>query len=194
ELTQMLRRLLREGITLKLDNGADLWPVHADEAQISNAVINLVVNARDAMPNGGVVTILTDNETVTRPVSLGTAIMPPGEYVKIEVSDTGTGIAEEHKGKIFDPFFTTKPVGQGTGLGLATVYGIVKQSGGFITMDTEIGRGTSFTIYLPRHRVEASAAQSADLAPVAPRDVTGQDTILLVEDEEAVRSFAARAL
>ena len=193
ELTQMLRRLLREGISLKLDNGADIWPVHADEAQLSNAIINLVVNARDAMPNGGVVTILTGNETVTRPVSLGTAIMPPGEYVKIEVSDTGTGIADEHKGKIFDPFFTTKPVGQGTGLGLATVYGIVKQSGGFITMDTELGRGTSFTIYLPRHRLEAGA-QSAEMAPLAPRDVTGQDTILLVEDEEAVRSFAARAL
>ncbi|HWF64709.1 MAG TPA: response regulator [Rhizomicrobium sp.] len=193
ELTQMLRRLLREGISLKLDNGADIWPVHADEAQISNAIINLVVNARDAMPSGGVVTILTANETVTRPVSLGTAIMPPGEYVKIEVSDTGTGIADEHKGKIFDPFFTTKPVGQGTGLGLATVYGIVKQSGGFITMDTELGRGTSFTIYLPRHRMEAGA-QSADTAPLPPRDVTGQDTILLVEDEEAVRSFAARAL
>ncbi|HXL71387.1 MAG TPA: response regulator, partial [Rhizomicrobium sp.] len=193
ELTQMLRRLLREGITLKLDNGADLWPVHADEAQISNAIINLVVNARDAMPSGGVVTILTGNETSTHAVSLGTAIMPPGEYVKIEVSDTGTGIAEEHKGKIFDPFFTTKPVGQGTGLGLATVYGIVKQSGGFITMDTELGRGTSFKIYLPRHRVEAGA-QTADTAPLPPRDVTGQDTILLVEDEEAVRSFAARAL
>jgi two-component system cell cycle sensor histidine kinase/response regulator CckA len=193
ELTQMLRRLLREGIGLKLDNGADIWSVHADEAQISNAIINLVVNARDAMPNGGVVTILTANETVTRPVSLGTAIMPPGEYVKIEVSDTGTGIADEHKGKIFDPFFTTKPVGQGTGLGLATVYGIVKQSGGFITMDTELGRGTSFTIYLPRHRGEAGA-QSPDAAPLPPRDVTGQDTILLVEDEEAVRSFAARAL
>jgi PAS domain S-box-containing protein len=193
ELTQMLRRLLREGITLKLDNGADLWPVHADEAQISNAIINLVVNARDAMPTGGVVTILTSNETSTHAVSLGTAIMPPGEYVKIEVSDTGTGIAEEHKGKVFDPFFTTKPVGQGTGLGLATVYGIVKQSGGFITMDTEVGRGTSFKIYLPRHRVEAGA-QTADAAPLPPRDVTGQDTILLVEDEEAVRSFAARAL
>jgi len=193
ELTQMLRRLLREGISLKLDNGADLWAVHADETQLSNAIINLVVNARDAMPSGGVVTILTGNETITRAVSLGTAIMPPGEYVKIEVSDTGTGIAEEHIGKIFDPFFTTKPVGQGTGLGLATVYGIVKQSGGFITMKTEIGEGTSFTIYLPRHRVETSA-QTADTAPLPPRDVTGQDTILLVEDEEAVRSFAARAL
>ncbi len=192
ELTQMLRRLLREGISLKLDNGADLWAVHADEAQLSNVIINLVVNARDAMPNGGVVTILTGNDTIGRAVSFGTAIMPPGEYVKIEVSDTGTGISQEHMGKIFDPFFTTKPVGQGTGLGLATVYGIIKQSGGFITVNSEVGRGTSFKVYLPRHRAEANV--QAEVQPLAPRDVTGQDTILLVEDEEAVRSFAARAL
>jgi two-component system, cell cycle sensor histidine kinase and response regulator CckA len=193
ELTQMLRRLLREGISLKLDNGADLWAVHADEAQLSNVIINLVVNARDAMPNGGVVTILTGNDTIGRAVSFGTAIMPPGEYVKIEVSDTGTGISQEHMGKIFDPFFTTKPVGQGTGLGLATVYGIIKQSGGFITVNSEVGRGTSFKIFLPRHRADANAA-AAEAQPLPPRDVTGQDTILLVEDEEAVRSFAARAL
>jgi two-component system cell cycle sensor histidine kinase/response regulator CckA len=194
ELAQMLRRLLREGIELKLDNSPDLWPVHADETQISNAVINLVVNARDAMPGGGTVTIVTANDTVRAPKSLGTAIMPPGEYVRVEVADTGTGIAKEHLGKIFDPFFTTKPVGQGTGLGLATVYGIVKQSGGFITVDSEAGRGTSFKIYLPRYRVEQSPVPVE--APIAApaRDVTGQDTILLVEDEDAVRSFAARAL
>jgi two-component system cell cycle sensor histidine kinase/response regulator CckA len=193
ELAQMLRRLLREGIELRLENGADLWAVHADEAQLSNAVINLVVNARDAMPNGGTVTISTANDQVREPQALGTAIMPAGDYVRIEVADTGTGISPEHLGKIFDPFFTTKPVGQGTGLGLATVYGIVKQSGGFITVDSEVGRGTSFKIYLPRHRVDASAPAAEAQAPVA-RDVTGQDTILLVEDEEAVRSFAARAL
>jgi signal transduction histidine kinase/ActR/RegA family two-component response regulator len=194
ELAQMLRRLLREGIELKLDNSPDLWPVHADETQISNAVINLVVNARDAMPGGGTVTIVTANDTVRAPKSLGTAIMPPGDYVRVEVADTGTGIAKEHLGKIFDPFFTTKPVGQGTGLGLATVYGIVKQSGGFITVDSEVGRGTSFKIYLPRYRVEQSPVPVE--APIAApaRDVTGQDTILLVEDEDAVRSFAARAL
>ena len=119
--------------------------------------------------------------------------MPAGDYVKIEVADTGTGIAQEHIGKIFDPFFTTKPVGQGTGLGLATVYGIVKQSGGFITVDSEVGRGTSFKIYLPRHHMDVNAPVAEAQAPAA-RDVTGQDTILLVEDEEAVRSFAARAL
>ena len=168
--------------------------MHADEAQLSNAIINLVVNARDAMPSGGTVTIRTANETATMPIALGTAIMPVGDYVRIEVVDTGTGIAKEHLGKIFDPFFTTKPVGQGTGLGLATVYGIVKQTGGFITVDSDVGKGTTFRIYLPRYRAEQDTAPAPEPERASPRDVTGQDTILLVEDEEAVRSFAARAL
>jgi two-component system cell cycle sensor histidine kinase/response regulator CckA len=193
ELAILLRRLLREGVELKLEREGEAWPVHADEAQLSNAIINLVVNARDAMPKGGVVTIKTANETTTTPVALGTAIMPSGDYVRIDVSDSGIGIPKEHLGKIFDPFFTTKPVGQGTGLGLATVYGIVKQSNGFITVDSEVGKGTTFRIFLPRHRVEEQAA-APEPERAAPRDVTGQDTILLVEDEEAVRSFAARAL
>ncbi len=192
ELALMLRRLLREGVELKLEHGTDLWPVHADETQISNAIINLVVNARDAMPRGGTATIRTANETVAQAAAFGTAIMPPGDYVRIEVADTGMGIAKEHIGKIFDPFFTTKPMGQGTGLGLATVYGIVKQTGGFITVDSEIGKGTTFRIFLPRHKADAAPAPEPERA--APRDITGQDTILLVEDEEAVRSFAARAL
>ncbi len=194
ELAQMLRRLVGEGITLNVERDSDLWTVHADEAQLSNAIINLVVNARDAMPSGGTVAIRTVNQTVTTSSALGTAIMPPGDYVRIEVSDTGTGMSKEIQSKIFDPFFTTKPVGQGTGLGLATVYGIVKQTGGFITVDSEVGKGTSFNIYLPRLRVDDNAAP-VEIAPAAQaRDVTGQDTILLVEDEEAVRSFAARAL
>jgi two-component system cell cycle sensor histidine kinase/response regulator CckA len=193
ELALMLRRLLREGVDLQLEHGSDIWPVHADEAQLSNAIINLVVNARDAMPNGGTVTIRTANETAQNPVALGTAIMPPGDYVRIEVADTGTGIPPEIVGKIFDPFFTTKPVGQGTGLGLATVYGIVKQTGGFITVDSEVGKGTTFRIWLPRHDIDQNAI-AEEKERTAPRDVTGQDTILLVEDEEAVRSFAARAL
>jgi len=193
ELAQMLRRLVGEGISLNVERGPDLWTVHADEAQLGNAIINLVVNARDAMPGGGTVTIRTANETVTQSSALGTAVMPAGDYVRIEVTDTGIGMSKEIQSKIFDPFFTTKPVGQGTGLGLATVYGIVKQSGGFITVDSEVGRGTSFHIYLPRRKVEAGEAH-VDAAPAVARDVTGQDTILLVEDEEAVRSFAARAL
>jgi two-component system cell cycle sensor histidine kinase/response regulator CckA len=195
ELSHMLRRLLREGVDLRLENQSNLWPVNADEAQLSNAIINLVVNARDAMPKGGTVTISTSNEITLEPQALGTAVMPPGEYVRIEVADTGTGIDKEHLGKIFDPFFTTKAVGQGTGLGLATVYGIVKQSGGFITVESEVGRGTAFRIYLPRHYVDTNAPVVEDVQQTAvTRDVTGQDTILLVEDEEAVRSFAARAL
>jgi two-component system cell cycle sensor histidine kinase/response regulator CckA len=193
DLAVMLKRLLREGVDLALDHGSDLWPIHADEVQLSNAIINLVVNARDAMPKGGTVTIRTANEASNAPVAMGSGIMPPGDYVRIEVADTGIGISKEHLGKIFDPFFTTKPVGQGTGLGLATVYGIVKQTGGFITVDSDLGKGTSFRIFLPRYRQEANAAPSEPERAV-PRDVTGQDTILLVEDEEAVRSFAARAL
>jgi two-component system cell cycle sensor histidine kinase/response regulator CckA len=193
ELAQMLRRLVGEGITLNVEKDSDLWAVHADEAQLGNAIINLVVNARDAMPSGGTVTIKTSNEHVSAASALGTAIMPAGDYVAIEVIDTGTGMSKEIQSKIFDPFFTTKPVGQGTGLGLATVYGIVKQSGGFITVDSELGPGTAFKIYLPRQRVDASVPVET-VAPAPARDVTGQDTILLVEDEEAVRSFAARAL
>ena len=193
ELAQMLRRLVGEGITLNVEREPELWAVHADEAQLGNAIINLVVNARDAMPQGGTVTIRTSNQTVNAK-TLGTSMMPAGDYVRIEVIDTGTGMSKEIQSKIFDPFFTTKPVGQGTGLGLATVYGIVKQSGGFIDVDSELGRGTAFSIYLPRRKIEASDAVPVEAAPAVARDVTGQDTILLVEDEEAVRSFAARAL
>jgi len=192
ELALMLRRLLREGVELKLEHGSDLWPVRADETQISNALINLVINARDAMPKGGTVSIVTENETVHHPVALGTGIMPAGDYVRIEVRDTGIGIPRDHLEKIFDPFFTTKPVGQGTGLGLATVYGIIKQTGGFVTVESEIGKGTAFQIFLPRDKGEIVQPAEAERAP--PRDITGQETILLVEDEEAVRSFAARAL
>jgi two-component system cell cycle sensor histidine kinase/response regulator CckA len=194
ELAQMLRRLVGEGISLDVERGSDLWTVHADEAQLGNAIINLVVNARDAMPGGGTVTIRTANEAVAQASALGTAVMPAGDYVRIEVTDTGIGMSKEIQSKIFDPFFTTKPVGQGTGLGLATVYGIVKQSGGFITVDSIVGQGTSFFIYLPRRKVEAGEVHAPEAAPAVARDVTGQDTILLVEDEEAVRSFAARAL
>jgi two-component system, cell cycle sensor histidine kinase and response regulator CckA len=192
ELALMLRRLLREGVELKLEHGSDLWPVRADETQISNALINLVINARDAMPKGGTVTIATENETVHHPVVLGTGTMPAGDYVRIDVGDTGVGIPRDHLEKIFDPFFTTKPVGQGTGLGLATVYGIIKQTGGFVTVESEVGKGTLFQIFLPRDKGEVADAPEAERAP--PRDITGQETILLVEDEEAVRSFAARAL
>src|ERR1051326_9049647 len=177
ELAHMLRRLLREGVELKLEHGAELWPIHADEAQISNAIINLVVNARDAMPKGGTVTIRTANETVNEAAVLGTASMAPGDYVRVDVADTGIGIPKEYLGKIFDPFFTTKPTGQGTGLGLATVYGIVKQTGGFVTVESDVGQGTTFSIFLPRYQGVLEVQGEAERA--LPRDITGQDTILL---------------
>ena len=191
ELAQMLRRLVGEGITLTVERDPDLWAVHADEAQLGNAIINLVVNARDAMPSGGTVTIHTANQTVAAASALGTAIMPAGDYVRIDVADTGTGMSKEIQSKIFDPFFTTKPVGQGTGLGLATVYGIVKQSGGYIFADTEPDRGSTFRIYLPRAQ---GKPEEPDALQTHVSDRVAAGTILLVEDEEAVRKLARRVL
>ena len=197
ELSHLLRRLLGERIVLRFEQAQDLWPVRADEGQISNAIMNLVVNARDAMPpEGGSVTIRMSNLVLTAPRPIGTGSIPPGDYVLVEVADTGAGISKENFAKIFEPFFTTKPVGHGTGLGLSTVYGVVKQTGGFIDLESEIGRGTTFRIYLPRYAVAEGIATEIAEDPERnnKRDLTGQDTILLVEDEDAVRSFAARAL
>ena len=196
ELSHLLRRLLGERVNLKFEQASDLWAVRADEGQISNAIVNLVVNARDAMPpDGGTVTIRTSNATLSTARPIGTGLMPAGDYVLIEVADTGLGIALENQVKIFEPFFTTKPVGHGTGLGLSTVYGVVKQTGGFITVESEVGKGAAFQVYLPRYVTSAGAAEVTEEPDRAThRDITGQDTILLVEDEDAVRSFAARAL
>jgi two-component system, cell cycle sensor histidine kinase and response regulator CckA len=197
ELAMLLRRLLGERITLTLEHASDLWPVRADESQISNAIINLAVNARDAMPEtGGAVAIRTSNVTVDTSQAVGSGVMPAGDYVAIDITDTGKGIPKDLLNKIFEPFFTTKEVGQGTGLGLSTVYGIVKQTGGFIAVESEVGKGATFRIYLPRYRAAQGeiAVTPVETEAQRHRDVTGQDTVLLVEDEDAVRSFAARAL
>jgi two-component system cell cycle sensor histidine kinase/response regulator CckA len=195
ELSILLGRLLGENIELTLDQASDLWPVKADLHQFEQVIINLAVNARDAMPNGGKLTIRTANigENEARQVRRH---MPPGEYVLIEVIDTGTGMTEDVRQKIFEPFFSTKEVGRGTGLGLSTVYGIVKQTGGYVFADSEFGQGTAMRVYLPRH-VETAAeleAAKAERPVEKPKDLTGRGTVLLVEDEDAVRSFAARAL
>jgi two-component system cell cycle sensor histidine kinase/response regulator CckA len=195
ELRVLLSRLIGEKIKLNVIHGRDLWFVKADFNQFEQVVINLVVNARDAMTGGGELTIRTLNIGERECIKHNSAI-EPGEYVLIEVSDTGCGIPEEIIEKIFDPFFSTKEVGKGTGLGLSTVYGIVKQTGGYIYADSEMGEGTTFRIYLPKFvddKVAEVPATNRDKRD-KPKDLTGSGCVLLVEDEEAVRSFAARAL
>jgi two-component system cell cycle sensor histidine kinase/response regulator CckA len=204
DLTMLLRRLIGEKVKLDLVHGRDLWPVKVDVSQFEQVVVNLAVNARDAMPDGGKLSVRTANVTAEEATQLAYKGMPAAEYVRIDVSDTGTGIPADIVDKIFEPFFSTKEVGKGTGLGLSTVYGIVKQTGGFIYVDSEPGKGTSFRIFLPRHHPEKEVAHDPAAANGAakeaateakPRtDLTGQGTILLVEDEEGLRSLNARGL
>ena len=212
DLTVLLRRLIGENVTLEVPQVRDLWPVKADVGQFEQVIINLAVNARDAMPLGGKLTLRTSNVGVDDSGHHQHKGMPFGEYVLVEVEDTGSGIAPDVIDKIFDPFYTTKDVGKGTGLGLSTVYGIVKQTGGFIFVESELGKGTVFRIFLPRYIAAADDLQAPRLpettAPAlagaiaaademmrsAAVDLTGQGTILLVEDEEGLRALNARGL
>ena len=195
ELSHLLRRLIGENIELEFVHGRDLGLVKVDQGQLEQVVINLAVNARDAMPEGGRLTIRTQRSYQPRPVRRGTEIMPAGDYVLIEVTDTGVGIAPDTLARIFEPFFSTKEVGSGTGLGLSTVYGIVKQTGGFIFVESCPGRGTIFSIYLPGNlAADAPPREIAEAEPAIARDLTGSGTIMLVEDDDAVRMFGARAL
>jgi two-component system, cell cycle sensor histidine kinase and response regulator CckA len=201
DLTMLLRRLIGEKVKLDLVHGRDLWPVKVDVSQFEQVIVNLAVNARDAMPDGGKLTVRTGNVTSEEAGRLSYKGMPAAEYVRIDVVDTGTGIPDDIVDKIFEPFFSTKEVGKGTGLGLSTVYGIVKQTGGFVYVASEAGKGTSFHIFLPRHHPEQEVAPELQAATSAvkeapkPRaDLTGQGTILLVEDEEGLRSLNARGL
>jgi len=206
DLTVLLRRLIGENVTLDVPQVRDLWPVKADVGQFEQVIINLAVNARDAMPLGGKLTLRTSNVSVDD-VQHRHKDMPADDYVLVEVEDTGIGIAPEIIDKIFDPFYTTKDVGKGTGLGLSTVYGIVKQTGGFIYVDSEVGKGTIFRIFLPRYvpsadeveapqlpETTASASAAAGEMHAAATDLTGRGTILLVEDEEGLRALNARGL
>jgi len=204
DLTMLLRRLIGEKVKFDPVHGRDLWPVKVDVSQFEQVIVNLAVNARDAMPDGGTLTIKTANVSAQEAEKLSYKGMPAADYVRIDVTDTGTGIPPEIVDKIFEPFFSTKEVGKGTGLGLSTVYGIVKQTGGFIYVDSEPGFGTSFRIFLPRHHpehdIQADAAATNGAAKEHPAeakprsDLTGQGTILLVEDEEGLRSLNARGL
>ena len=163
DLTMLLRRLIGEKVKFDPVHGRDLWPVKADVSQFEQVIVNLAVNARDAMPDGGKLTIKTANVSTQEAERLTYKGMPPADYVRIDVSDTGTGIPVDIVDKIFEPFFSTKEVGKGTGLGLSTVYGIVKQTGGFVYVDSEPGKGTTFHIFLPRYHPE----QEAQLEPHA---------------------------
>ena len=192
ELSHLLKRLLGERVTLKVEHGRDLAPVRADPGQMEQVIINLAVNARDAMPEGGELTIRTFSVDPVESKRLKREGMPPGDYVAIAVQDTGSGIPPNVLGQIFEPFFTTKEVGRGTGLGLSTVYGIVKQSGGFIFADSELGQGSTFTIYLPEQEPVAEAPKAK--APEASEASFGSGTILVAEDEAMVRAVAERAL
>ena len=194
DLQMLMRRLAGEKVGLELKHGRDLWLVKADLNQLEQVVVNLVVNARDAMPEGGKITLSTRNIASPECAAFKEPLLTAAEYVLLEVADTGTGIPPELKEKIFEPFFTTKEVGKGTGLGLSMVYGIVKQTGGFVFVDSTVGKGTTFRIFLPRH-IPAAAEIAPKVEAAKPAaDLTGQGVILLVEDEDAVRAFGSRAL
>jgi two-component system cell cycle sensor histidine kinase/response regulator CckA len=196
EVSHLLKRLLGETVELVVKHGRHLGPIRADPGQLEQVIVNLAVNARDAMQakGGGTLTIQTYSVKADQVAELGSDILPIADYSALSVADTGCGIPPNVLGKIFEPFFTTKEVGKGTGLGLSTVYGIVKQSGGFIFADSRVDEGTRFVIYLPVHREEVPASKSRKTDKGKPNELWGSGTVLLVEDEPMVRSVAERSL
>jgi PAS domain S-box-containing protein len=191
DLEKMLRRLIREDIEVKRSPTRELWSVRADPDQVEQVVINLVLNARDAMPKGGVLTVSTSNIELGNEELKAFFDLKPGRYVCLTVTDTGTGMSEETKRRLFEPFFTTKPLGEGTGLGLSMVYGIVNQQGGEVTFCSEVGLGTTFQIYWPATDKPGEPAASPEPPRTAHR---GNETILLVEDDENVRKLVRQML
>jgi two-component system, cell cycle sensor histidine kinase and response regulator CckA len=190
DMERLLRPLIGENVELVAKLAPDAGYVRADAGQLEQVLMNLVVNAKDAMPNGGILTIQTENILIDDSSHRGQAFIRPGSYVMLSVSDTGMGMDKETQSRIFEPFFTTKEKGKGTGLGLSTVYGIVKQSGGYVMVHSELGHGSTFHIYLPQ--VDGTAEKHA--APAARAAVGGTETILLVEDEESVRGLVRDTL
>lgn len=193
ELTHLLNRLVGEKVALTITHDSTLRAIRADKRQLEQVIMNLVVNARDAMPAGGTIEIRTDVTAMDGDAAHGKVSLPKGDYLRIRVIDEGCGIDPTLRDKIFEPFFTTKRVGEGTGLGLSTAYGIVKQMGGYIFCDSEVGKGTCFSLYFPAHQRMPQSARPAPAA--APAALPFQRaSVLLVEDEAPVRAFAARAL
>jgi two-component system, cell cycle sensor histidine kinase and response regulator CckA len=192
DIDRMLRRLLGEDVELETVQGEGLGQVKADPSQVEQVLVNLAVNARDAMPSGGRIVIRTANVDLERERMPSHPDAAPGQYVVLSVSDNGTGMTPEVQARVFEPFYTTKEKGKGTGLGLSTVYGIVRQSGGFLTVESTWGEGTTFSVYLPR--VEGEEEARVVEKPTDTRPVTGTETILVVEDEAAVRVLVRRVL
>ena len=190
ETVKMLKRVIGEDIEIRVDAEESLWTIKADPDQIVQVLMNLCVNARDAMPQGGILTISTGNDTVEEGIIGPRSFVSSGEYVKLSVTDTGIGMSHDIQEEIFEPFFSTKECGKGTGLGLSTVYGIVKQSGGYVWVDSEPGEGACFTVYLPRAKGTISRNASAK----AGRSARGTETLLVVEDESALRESICRFL
>jgi two-component system cell cycle sensor histidine kinase/response regulator CckA len=192
DLTHLLNRLVGEKIALSLSHDPTLAAIRADKRQLEQVLMNLVVNSRDAMPMGGEIRIVTQNLTLTEPLCRDRAVVQPGRYVSVQVIDAGAGIAPDKLQKVFEPFFTTKRTGEGTGLGLSTAYGIVKQTGGFIFVDSTLGEGTCFQLLFPAYRGEVRRPSEAPRLAVS--ETRGSGVVLLVEDEAPVRAFASRAL
>ena len=194
DLIHLLNRLVGEKVTLSLHHDPALAQIKADKRQLEQVLMNLVVNARDAMPAGGEIKVTTENLLLKTQIVKDRAIVPPGEYVVVKVEDSGHGIAPEKLPKIFEPFYTTKRTGEGTGLGLSTAYGIVKQTGGFIFAESELDRGTTFSLLFPSYDLPVAAP--LDLPITAPQimNSSADGVVLLVEDEAPVRAFASRAL
>jgi CheY-like chemotaxis protein len=195
ELADLLRGMLGETVTLELAMAGALWPVVADPAQLESAIVNLAINARDAMPDGGAVTITAANVTRAADGTGPDAAIPCGDHVAIAVADTGTGMTQDVMAKAFEPFFTTKPAGKGTGLGLSMVYGFAKQSQGHVAIDSQLGRGTTVHLYLPRADSRANVIAMPGKAAARPaRLPTGGEVVLLAEDNEGLRQTTARVL
>ncbi len=192
DMSELLRRTLGETIVIETVRAAGLWQAHIDVGQLETALVNLAVNARDAMPDGGRLTIETSNAHIDRTYASSQDDVAPGPYVLVAVTDTGTGIARDILEKVFEPFFTTKPVGQGTGLGLSQVHGFVKQSGGHINVYSEVGHGTTIKLYLPRSLENVSPFEP-DLARYAEKD-RRDVTVLVVDDEAGLRDYTSEAL
>ena len=193
DLAHLLNRLIGEKISLEVSHSPGIQTIRADRRQLEQVIVNLVVNARDAMPEGGAIRVISDLEKLDEELVRDRATVPPGDYVRIRVLDAGIGIPPDGISKIFEPFYSTKKTGEGTGLGLSTAYGIVKQTGGYIFVDSAVGEGTKFTLYFP------FCAQPVETAPIEkhtkiPSQSAGDGIVLLVEDEAPVRAFASRAL